>query len=435
MVDLVPFTFTLSMGDITKVQIVRADSKIGLFVKVLNDDNDKVKNNKVKNGKPKKDKAKKDSTCTGYVHISKIKDTRIAKIDDAYSAGTTHKARVIGLDYCNAQLILSLQPRVLAQPFVCLQDIPVASMVKGVVEKVESFGVIVSITDHIKGLCPTLHLSDATLSHPEKLFRVGSTMSFRVLSCDPTKNRLILTHKKSLVRLEEQKIMMDYEKIQPGDQAMGVVASIQSYGAIINFFNEVRALAPISELSTDYTQNPLEVVKVGMTVSCRVLTVDPLESKMRVSLKTSQIKNSNQLELGSLVSATFLSTSRKGVVVALGQEGNVATIPSTHLCDSVSMSLSLFEALKKPNAKKGLAMGQVMIASIDRVKGTIEATLKMAGDQIGLESVRQDLNQFEKGQILGGVVSNITERMCFIRFGKMTGVASVHVSFPFFLHV
>ena len=284
LIDLKPVSFHHPLGYITDVQVVRADAKVGLFVKLFNSE---------KNS----DHESSTHPFTGYVHISKIKDDRIAKIDDAYSMGTTHKARVIGFDYCNAQLLFSLQPKVLAQPFVCLQDIAVASMVKGVVEKVESFGVIVSLTDHIKGLCPTLHLSDATLSHPEKLFKIGTSMSFRVLSSDPIKNRLILTHKKSLIRLEDQKLITDYEDVKPGDQAMGVVASIQSYGVIINFFNEVKALAPISELSTEYIQTPLEVVKLGMTVSCRILTVDPKESKMRVSLKTSQIKNENQLKV------------------------------------------------------------------------------------------------------------------------------------------
>ena len=37
-----------------------------------------------------------------------------------------------------------------------------------------------------------------------------------------------------------------------------------------------------------------------------------------------------------------------------------------------------------------------------------------------LDTPRQELNQFEKGEILGGVVSNITNRLCFIRFGKVT---------------
>ena len=402
--------FTQEIGDFVTVKVVRGYDRVGLFVKVSQDNEDDEDDNNEDD----------ESSGLGFVHISKIKDTRIAKIDSSYSAGTLHKARVIGLDYCNAHLLFSLQPRVLSQPFVRINDIAIGSLIKGVVEKVESFGVIVAITDSIKALCPRLFLSDAAINHPEKFFKVGATMSFRVLVCQPDQNRLILTHKKSLLRLEQQEIVREYTNVKPGDSATGVVVSIQSYGAIVCFFNNVRALAPLAELSTEYINHPTDVVKLGQTVSCRVLSVDPVACKLRVSLKTSHIQgggggggDGKKIEPGMKVHATFLSTIANAVLV------------------------EFFQALAKlkgnnNNSKKKIELGLVRITKVDLVKGTIEASIKCVAGNTGVDvdgwKRIENVADLVQGDVIGGVVGNLTDKMCFVRLGNVTGVSNLHVS-------
>ena len=425
--------FTQEIGDFVTVKVVRGYDRVGLFVKVSQDNEDDEDDNNEDD----------ESSGLGFVHISKIKDTRIAKIDSSYSAGTLHKARVIGLDYCNAHLLFSLQPRVLSQPFVRINDIAIGSLIKGVVEKVESFGVIVAITDSIKALCPRLFLSDAAINHPEKFFKVGATMSFRVLVCQPDQNRLILTHKKSLLRLEQQEIVREYTNVKPGDSATGVVVSIQSYGAIVCFFNNVRALAPLAELSTEYINHPTDVVKLGQTVSCRVLSVDPVACKLRVSLKTSHIQgggggDGKKIEPGMKVHATFLSTIANAVLVELeGMDGSLASIPCTHLSDSLPLSMALFQALAKlkgnnNNSKKKIELGLVRITKVDLVKGTIEASIKCVAGNTGVDvdgwKRIENVADLVQGDVIGGVVGNLTDKMCFVRLGNVTGVSNLHVS-------
>lgn len=419
--------FTQEIGDFVTVKVVRGYDRVGLFVKVSKEEEEKESNDD-------DDDDDIESFGLGFVHISKIKDTRIAKIDASYSAGTLHKARVIGVDYCNAHLLFSLQPRVLAQPFVRINDIAIGALIKGVVEKVESFGVIVAITESIKALCPRHFLSDAAISHPEKFFKLGATMTFRVMVCQPEQNRLILTHKKSLLRLEKEQIVSEYTKVKPGDSVMGVIVSIQSYGAIVSFFNNVRALAPLAELSTEYINHPTDVVKLGQTVSCRVLSVDPIACKLRVSLKTSHIQGgAKQVEPGMQVHATFLSTVANAVLVELeGLEGSLASIPSTHLCDSLPLSTALFQALVKLKGKKKIELGLVRITKVDLFKGTIEASIKCVPGNTGFDvdgwKKIENVADLVQGDVIGGVVGNLTDKMCFVRLGNVTGVANLHVS-------
>ena len=113
--------------------------------------------------------------------------------------------------------------------------------------KVDTYGVIVSITNSIKGLCPMQHLSDAKISDPEKLFKVSSTTKFQVLSVDTKNKKVMLTHRKSFMSSRFPWII-SYEDVKPGSFSIGLITSVQSYGCIVHFYDNVHALVPISEL-------------------------------------------------------------------------------------------------------------------------------------------------------------------------------------------
>lgn len=51
---------------------------------------------------------------------------------------------------------------------------------QGTVIVLEEKGVFVKITDHIRGLCPKLHLADINLKRPEKRFIPGKKIKCRV---------------------------------------------------------------------------------------------------------------------------------------------------------------------------------------------------------------------------------------------------------------
>lgn len=50
-------------------------------------------------------------------------------------------------------------------------------------QSVESVGLIVTVTDHIRGLCPSMHLADVRLKRPERKFKEKKKMKFRVSIC------------------------------------------------------------------------------------------------------------------------------------------------------------------------------------------------------------------------------------------------------------
>jgi rRNA biogenesis protein RRP5 len=370
-------------------KVVHVDAKLGLHVQV-----DEV---------------------VGYVHISKLSDNRIEHVENSFQVGDIKKGRVIGYDSCDRVLLLSFEERVLTQQFMSISDIEVGSEVRGTIKKIETFGVIVAITDMINGLCPSLHLSDVQMSHPEKLFKIGSKMTFRVLSVDPDQNRLILTHKKSLMGMKTSPF--DSYNLQVGAVSMGVITAVKDFGCIVTFFNEVRALAPASELGHDEP-------KVGKAVKCQVLTVDPTNKKLRVSLRISATRNSSSSLVDSVEEAKFVSVTLKGIVVAV--QDKEVTILQNHLSDCLTQAKKLHQAFSSLTSKKQFSVGKCVITHSDKkglLYGSLKPSLLLAHQA---NSVVRSIEDLEEGQLVSAVISNLTDKMCFVSIGKITAVANMH---------
>jgi len=59
---------------------------------------------------------------------------------------------------------------------------------------------IVKIGPGISGLCPPLHFADTILANPSSKFKLGEEVTCMVLSLDPAKKKITLTHKKTLLQ-------------------------------------------------------------------------------------------------------------------------------------------------------------------------------------------------------------------------------------------
>lgn len=64
-------------------------------------------------------------------------------------------------------------------------------------------------------------------------------VSLQVLSCDPSKNRLTLTLKKSLVNTELP-LITEMEQMKPGMEAEGFIVNIKDKGVLVAFYNNVK---------------------------------------------------------------------------------------------------------------------------------------------------------------------------------------------------
>lgn len=83
-----------------------------------------------------------------------------------------------------------------------------------------------------------------------------------MLSVDAEKKNLYLSRKKALVE-SSLPLFLSYADARPGLVSHGYVVSVKDFGCIVRFYNDVRGLVPLNELSSQPIINPEEMFYVG----------------------------------------------------------------------------------------------------------------------------------------------------------------------------
>ena len=369
----------------------------------------------------------------GFVHISKVADGKVESLSEStgpYKLGSVHKARIIGYNLMDGLFIVSLEPKVIDQPFLRLEDVKVGQVVKGTVEKLMVNekgvnGVLVNIADGITGLVPEVHLADIVLQHPERKFKEGLAVTARVLSTFPEKRQLRLTLKKTLVNSDAE-IWDAYEKLKPGLQAPGTLINVLPSGAVVQFYDSVRGFMPVSEMSESYIQDPKQHFRVGQVVNVHIISVDADEKRMMVSCKDPSVFGSAQREAlkdinpGVFVEGTVSEKTNDEIIVELKDSGLKGLLPFEHLSDGSSQKcLSLAKKIRVNQTLKQL----VVVKKSDSkrlVRLTSKPSLvKDAEDGKLLKS----FDDIVEGAEVHGYVNNITLTGVFVQFAAdMTGL-------------
>jgi len=82
------------------------------------------------------------------------------------------------------------------------------------------------------------------------------------LSVEADRKRVTLTRKKTLLE-STLPVVASYAAARPGLVVHGFVVSIKSFGCIVRFYNDVKGLVPLRELSSEPLVNPEELFYVG----------------------------------------------------------------------------------------------------------------------------------------------------------------------------
>jgi rRNA biogenesis protein RRP5 len=369
----------------------------------------------------------------GFVHMSRLSDGKVETVDEdagAFKLEAAHEARVIGYNSMDNLYLLSFEKSVIEQPFLRIEDVNVGAIVKGKVEKLMigptgMDGLIVNLADGITGFVPSMHFADTPLQFPEKKFREGQKLSLRILSVNLEKRQIRLTLKKSLLN-NESTIWKDYADITPSAQSPGTIVNLQSHGAVVQFYGDVRGFLPVSEMSEAYIQDPAQHFRLGQVVNVHALSVDASLGRLAVSCKdpstfTEKYREAfENLHPGHLVSGTVFEKSNDDVLLKLDESGLVARLDSKHIIDgSSSKQSSMMSKLRV-----GQKLNDLLVLDIQRahrlIKVSSRATLKKAAKQ---KNMPGHFEEVQEGSLVTGFVRNITPDGIFVEFlGGLTGL-------------
>ena len=371
--------FRIPIGQILTCQIKFIDQSIGLIASL-------------------------ESGEEGFIHISRCSDLPIKRFSEHFNLGTTHQSRIISLDYLDGLYTLSLEKKVIAKQFLRHEDILVGMFVEAQVTKLDQSGVLVNMSDTINALIPTIHQSDIQLTNPGKKFRVGAMIKCRVLNVDVEKKRVILTCKKSLLQ-SKYEICGTFDVKYCGMLTNGTIKKVDHFGVVISFFGSVQAICLKGDLGTN-SENWRSEFVVGQVVLCRIMSCDPEEKKMRVTMKTQSHGDIEKAIIGSHEKAIIMAKENESVIVQLEKLGLLAILPKTHLSDDRAECEKEFKQMKKGSSL------DVLIVDKDSSNGKVIVSMKCS-----LFTSLKELSDTNlvPGMIVDAFVSKITDSFCLVK--------------------
>lgn len=198
--------------------------------------------------------------------------------------GQVISARVIEMNRARKKVILS-RKAVLEEEFARLRQellntLEEGQVVKGVVRRLTHFGAFVDIG----GVDGLLHISEMAwhrINHPSEVVKVGDEIEVMVLRIDRDNEKISLGLKQVLPNPWDSV----EQKYPVGSIVQAKVVRLAPFGAFVQLEPGVEGLVHISHMAERHVEKPDEVVSEGEEVNVKVLSVNPAEKRIRLSIR------------------------------------------------------------------------------------------------------------------------------------------------------
>uniref|UniRef100_A0A8C6N5J9 Protein RRP5 homolog n=1 Tax=Mus spicilegus TaxID=10103 RepID=A0A8C6N5J9_MUSSI len=134
----------------------------------------------------------------GLVPSMHLADIMMKNPEKKYSPGDEVKCRVLLCDPEAKKLIMTLKKTLVTSklPLItCYEGAKPGLQTHGVIIRVKDCGCIVKFYNDVQGLVPKHELSTQHVPDPEAVFYTGQVVKVAVLSCEPSKERMLLSFK------------------------------------------------------------------------------------------------------------------------------------------------------------------------------------------------------------------------------------------------
>lgn len=247
---------------------------------------------------------------------------------------------------------------------------------------------------------------------------VGQTITAHVIKINRKRGNVIISRRKYLNEQRSESRKKILEQLTQGQVIQGVVKNITNYGVFIDI-GGVDGLLHITDMTWGRISHPSELVKIGETITVKVLSFDKDNEKISLGLKqlaeNPWEKVSGELSVGSTVTGTISSITDYGLFVEIekGVEGlvHISEISWTDRISNLADKYSVGEKIK------------VLVVSLDKENRRMSLSVKQL-DKNPWDAVGE---KFNVGDKITGTISNITDFGIFVQL--MPGIDGlVHIS-------
>ena len=215
----------------------------------------------------------------GIVPISELSSLHIEKASDLVSVGDELQLIITKVEEEN--FVLSKRKVDALHAWDELeQKFASGEVFEAEVKDVVKGGLVVDLG--VRGFVPASLVEDYFVEDFEDY--KGKTLSFKITELDKEKNRLILSHRAVVEDEKASKKLSILEQIQEGDILTGKVQRLASFGAFVDI-GGVDGLVHISQVSHEHVENIASALTEGQEVTVKVLSVDPKNERISLSIK------------------------------------------------------------------------------------------------------------------------------------------------------
>jgi small subunit ribosomal protein S1 len=151
-----------------------------------------------------------DEGIDGLVHISDISwIKRIRHPSELYKKGQEIQAKVLHIDKDQERFSLGVKQLELDPWEEIPKKYPTGSVVSGVITNVTDFGIFVEVEEGVEGLVHVSEVSKEKIKTPVGLFKVGDTISAKVINVAKKERRIGLSIRRAK-KEEDQTLMKEY---------------------------------------------------------------------------------------------------------------------------------------------------------------------------------------------------------------------------------
>ena len=220
----------------------------------------------------------------GLIHVSEMSWTeRVKHPSKVLNVGDEVECKVLEVDTKAKRISLGLK-QLQDNPWDQLEiKFPIGAIVEEAeVKSVTDFGVFVDIGMGIDGL---IHVSDLAwtkkFNHPSEKYKKGDKVKAVVLGIDKANEKFSLGVK----QLERDPWDSLKARYKIGQSIEGKVTKLTDFGAFVELEEGVEGLIYVSEIADHRIEKPSDVLKVGDNVRAEILSIEPKERRIGLSIK------------------------------------------------------------------------------------------------------------------------------------------------------
>jgi ribosomal protein S1 len=163
------------------------------------------------------------------------------------------------------------------------QELAEGQVREGVVRSLKDFGAFVDLGG-VDGLLHVSEMSWTRVKDPASVVQPGQTVRVTILKIDPERRKVSLGMKQLMPSPWDEAT----QKYHPGAVIPGKVTRLMDFGAFVELEPGIEGLVHISELAPQRVWRVRDVVQEGQDVQVKVISVDPSQRRISLSLKGAQ---------------------------------------------------------------------------------------------------------------------------------------------------